>query len=241
MNSPRSLFQHTITRLAFTTLFYLLVTTFAHSQTATLEVPHMVLFNGVTKDASGKPVTGTLGITFAIYKDEEGGAPLWMEVQNAIADADGHYSVYLGATKSDGLPQDSFVSGETRWLGIQMEGQKEQPRTLLLSVPYALKAGFRSLLSRTRSVQSGTRAVRAGQSAWLNEEWKAVFHYYYGYTLYELKAFQQAKREFILCLQSGPSGPEPALRYSMLAATSRKLGERSEAASFEERAKSLKR
>ena len=71
-------------------------------------------------------------------------------------------------------------------------------------------------------------------------EWEAVFHYYYGYTLYELNEFQRAKREFILCLQSGPSGPEPALRYSMLAATSRRLGERSEAASYEERAKSLK-
>jgi tetratricopeptide (TPR) repeat protein len=73
------------------------------------------------------------------------------------------------------------------------------------------------------------------------EEWEAVFHYYYGYTLYELKEFQRAKREFILCLQSGPSGPEPTLRYLMLAATSRKLGEHFEAASFEERAKSLKR
>src|SRR5262249_49612608 len=50
----------------------------------------------------------------------------------------------------------------------------------------------------------------------VSEEWQPVFHYYYGYTLYELKEFQRAKREFILCLQSGPSGPEPILRYSML-------------------------
>jgi tetratricopeptide (TPR) repeat protein len=75
----------------------------------------------------------------------------------------------------------------------------------------------------------------------VSEEWQAVFHYYYGYTLYELKEFQRAKREFILCLQSGPSGPEPSLRYSMLAAASRKLGEHSEAAAFEQRARSLKR
>ncbi len=74
----------------------------------------------------------------------------------------------------------------------------------------------------------------------VSEEWQPAFHYYYGYTLYELKEFQPAKREFILCLQSGPSGPEPALRYSMLAATSRKLGEYSEAAAFEQHAKSLK-
>jgi len=75
----------------------------------------------------------------------------------------------------------------------------------------------------------------------VSEEWEAVFHYYYGYTLYELKEFQRAKREFILCLQSGPSGPEPTLRYSMLAATSRKLGEHSEARSYAEKARSLKR
>ena len=74
----------------------------------------------------------------------------------------------------------------------------------------------------------------------VSEEWKPVFHYCYGYTLYELKEYQRAKREFILCLQSGSSGPEARLRYLMLAATSRKLGEYSEARAYEERAKSEK-
>ena len=75
----------------------------------------------------------------------------------------------------------------------------------------------------------------------VSEEWQPAFHYYYGYTLYELKEFQRAKREFILSVQSGPSGPEPTLRYSMLAAVSRRLGEHSEARSYDEKAKSLKR
>ena len=74
----------------------------------------------------------------------------------------------------------------------------------------------------------------------VSEEWKPVFHYYYGYTSYELKEYQRAKREFILCLQSGSPGPEARLRYLMLAATSRKLGEYSEARAYEERAKSEK-
>jgi hypothetical protein len=34
-----------------------------------------------------------------------------------------------------------FVSGQARWLGVQPEGQVEQTRIMLLSVPYALKAG----------------------------------------------------------------------------------------------------
>src|SRR6266568_959060 len=73
----------------------------------------------------------------------------------------------------------------------------------------------------------------------VTEEWQPVFHYYYGYTLYELKEFQRAKREFILCVQSGSSGPGPTLRYAMLAAVSRKLGEHAEAAAFEKQAKAL--
>jgi tetratricopeptide (TPR) repeat protein len=75
----------------------------------------------------------------------------------------------------------------------------------------------------------------------VSEEWKAVYHYYYGYTLYELKEYQRAKREFILCLQSGPIGPEARLRYLMLAATSRKLGEHAEARQYDEKAKSPSR
>jgi tetratricopeptide (TPR) repeat protein len=75
----------------------------------------------------------------------------------------------------------------------------------------------------------------------VKEAWQPAFHYYFGYTLYELSDFQRAKREFILCLQSGPSGPEESMRYAMLAATSRKLGEYSEARSYDEKAKSLKR
>ena len=73
----------------------------------------------------------------------------------------------------------------------------------------------------------------------VSEEWQPVLHYYYGYTLYELNEFQRAKREFVLCLQSGSSGPERTLRYAMLAAVSRKLGELAEAAAFEQQAKAL--
>lgn len=46
----------------------------------------------------------------------------------------------LGATKSDGLPMEFFTSNEARWVGVQPQGQNEQPRVLLVSAPYALKA-----------------------------------------------------------------------------------------------------
>ena len=108
----------------------------------TLAVPRLIKFAGTLKDAQGKPLSNTVGLTFAIYKDQEGGAPLWLETQNAQLDEQGHYSVLLGATKSEGLPLELFSSGEPRWLGVivQLPREVEGPRVLLVSVPYALKA-----------------------------------------------------------------------------------------------------
>jgi hypothetical protein len=107
---------------------------------ANVMVPPMVNFTGVLTDDNGKPLIGRVGSTFSIYKDSEGGAPLWIETQNVQADKSGHYTVMLGSTSSQGLPTNIFVSGEARWLGVQAQGQAEQPRVLLMSVPYALKA-----------------------------------------------------------------------------------------------------
>jgi trimeric autotransporter adhesin len=103
-------------------------------------VPPLVNFSGVLTDTNNKALTGVVGVTFALYKDEQGGAPLWVEGQNVRPDKNGHYSVMLGSASKNGLPSEIFASGEARWLGVQPQGQAERPRTLLLSVPYALKA-----------------------------------------------------------------------------------------------------
>jgi hypothetical protein len=92
----------------------------------------------MVKEAAGRPV---VGVTFALYKDQEGGAPAWTETQNVSLDESGRYTVLLGSTNTEGLPKELFTSGEARWLGVQPEGQPEQARMVLLSVPYALKAG----------------------------------------------------------------------------------------------------
>jgi len=111
------------------------------AQQTTSVVPTLVNFSGTLTDASGKPLTGTVGVTFYLYKDDQGGSPLWMETQNVQSDKAGHYTVALGSSKNEGLPTSLFASGEARWLAVQAQGQAEQPRVLLLSVPYALKAG----------------------------------------------------------------------------------------------------
>src|SRR5215471_9459903 len=103
-------------------------------------VPPLVNFSGRLTDVSGKPLTGVVGVTFLLYKDEQGGAPVWLETQNVTPDKNGRYTVTLGATTSSGLPTDVFANGEARWLAVQVVGQAEQARVLLVAVPYALKA-----------------------------------------------------------------------------------------------------
>src|SRR5713226_7810821 len=107
-----------------------------------LPVPRLVKFAGTMKDELGKARTGVVGVTFAIYKEQEGGAALWLETQNVELDEQGRYTVLLGSSKSEGLPLELFTTGEPRWLGtqVQLPGEVEQPRVDLVSVPYALKA-----------------------------------------------------------------------------------------------------
>jgi len=129
-----------VTALSLTLLFFAL-TGLGGAQEAGNTVPTLINFSGTITDINGNPLHGTVGVTFLLYKEQNSLAPLWLETQNVQVDDGGRYAVMLGATKSGGLPTDLFVSGEARWLGVQAEGQTEQPRILLLSVPYALKAG----------------------------------------------------------------------------------------------------
>jgi hypothetical protein len=104
-------------------------------------LPRLVRFNGTAKDLNGSPLAGVVGITFALYSEQTGGTALWLETQNIQADRNGRYTAVLGSTKPDGLPTDLFTSEQARWVGVQISGQAEQARVLLVSAPYALKAG----------------------------------------------------------------------------------------------------
>jgi hypothetical protein len=104
------------------------------------QIPRLIKFSGVAQNETRKPVTGVVGVTFSLYKDQQGGSPLWAETQNVRADETGHYTVMLGSASADGVPLSLFSSAEAHWISTQISGQPEQPRILLLSVPYALKA-----------------------------------------------------------------------------------------------------
>jgi hypothetical protein len=116
------------------------VTAAASANIATRAVPRLVNYSGVLKDAEGRPMTAITGVTFLIYKDEQGGAPIWLETQNVTPDKTGRYTVQLGAASANGIPAELFMTGEARWLAVQKTGEAEQARVLLVAVPYAMKA-----------------------------------------------------------------------------------------------------
>ncbi len=102
-------------------------------------VPEWISFSGTLKDSAGRPVTSVAEVIFAIYGDAEGGSALWTEIQRVTPNEQGRFTVPLGS-KSGGVPVELFLTSEPRWLGIEGSGFVEQPRVLLVSVPYALRA-----------------------------------------------------------------------------------------------------
>ena len=115
---------------------------FAQTQSGTESmVPSFVKYAGILADTNGRPMEGSVEVTFSLYKEPQGGAALWMESQKVQVDSLGNYVVILGSTTTQGVPASLFVAGEARWLGLQIAGQAEQPRVMLLAVPYAMKAG----------------------------------------------------------------------------------------------------
>ena len=47
-------------------------------------VPNFVRFSGTAKDLNGAPLSGTVGVTFALYENQQGGVPLWLETQTLV-------------------------------------------------------------------------------------------------------------------------------------------------------------
>ncbi|PYV25806.1 MAG: hypothetical protein DMG27_08775, partial [Acidobacteria bacterium] len=103
-------------------------------------VPRLISFSGTLKDVDSP--AEEISVTFSLYSVPDGGSPLWAESQKVNLDSQGHYTVMLGAASPKGLPLDLFTSGKALWLRVQppVEGAAEQPRVLLVAVPYALKA-----------------------------------------------------------------------------------------------------
>ena len=70
-------------------------------QTSTTAVPNLIRYSGTLKDAQGAPFSSaTVGVTFTIYKQQDGGAAVWLEHKTLPPTATGSTASYWAA-----LPQ----------------------------------------------------------------------------------------------------------------------------------------
>ena len=106
-------------------------------------VPHYVRFSGTASSSA----SSTTSARFALYSEQQGGTPLWLETQNIAVEASGRYSVLLGSATKDGVP-----GGVVRLGRSSLAGSKDRRRTRAASRP----AGQRTVRVKGR----GCRNIR---------------------------------------------------------------------------------
>src|SRR6185436_18576930 len=92
-------------------------------------VPRLVTITGVFRPVDRQPAGRFETVTLSLYAEKEGGTPLWQERQTIAIDAQGRYSLLLGANSPDGIPAAVFGDPAAHWNGILFEraGFETQP------------------------------------------------------------------------------------------------------------------
>jgi len=128
-------------------------------EAAAAGVPQAINYQGYLKDSAGVPVSTQVPLTFKLYEQGEGGAPLWTETLN-VTPQNGIYSVILG----NSAPLDStLLDGRNYYLAIQAGTDPEMmPRHRITSVPYAMPAGAASSVTNGVYIGGNNGAVTIG-------------------------------------------------------------------------------
>lgn len=96
--------------------------------------------SGTLVDTSGAPRTGTITLVASLYAGADDTTPVWTEQQTLTLGSDGRYVVNVGSTLDGGVPKEIFANSTGHWLGVGVLGEAEQPRVMLVNVPYAVRA-----------------------------------------------------------------------------------------------------
>ncbi len=113
------------------------VTLLASTLALAQAVPTQVSFTGRVVD-SGAPVNGSRDFVFKLFPTVMLGTEVWSETRNAIPVVDGAVNVALGASTP---LTDAIFDGQTLYLEVTIGTTVLTPRTPVVSVPYALRAG----------------------------------------------------------------------------------------------------
>jgi len=100
-------------------------------------VQRLFKFSGTLTETQRSFMGGTVALHFMMYNEPYGGAAYWQETQER---ASGCRRRLHGPawTTLGGLPADIVAPGGMLWLGVQVSGQPEQPRMLLVELPSTL-------------------------------------------------------------------------------------------------------
>jgi hypothetical protein len=105
---------------------------------ATASVPSVMSYQGYLSDATGQPISGTVGLNFRIYDADTGGTLLWEETHSTVLLSAGYFAVALGSSGSPLTP--GLFSGQPRYLQVTVDSNEPLPRQRLGAVPYAFAA-----------------------------------------------------------------------------------------------------
>jgi hypothetical protein len=123
-----------------------------------VNVQRLFKFSGNLTEAQRGFSRDTVALHFMMYSRPYGGSAYWQETQNVHPDAEGGYTVLLGETAMGGLPADIVAPGGIHWLGVQVSGQPEQPRMLLVEMPSTFKPDSMSAASAVSDSATQNRA-----------------------------------------------------------------------------------
>lgn len=101
--------------------------------------PTLISYQGTLTDSNGSSIEGDINMTFSLYREAEGGTPIWTETYEntqAISVRDGQFHVLLGSQ----VALDTVDIGGNLYLGIVVNGEEMLPRELLTGVVYAKHA-----------------------------------------------------------------------------------------------------
>ncbi len=76
--------------------FWIFTMCVALSSVVSAQVPRLVHYQGMLKNANAAPFTGVVDLVFSIYQRPQADTPLWSEIHRNVEISDGKYEVLLG-------------------------------------------------------------------------------------------------------------------------------------------------
>ena len=136
-------------------------------------VPRLMRYVGVARDAEGKPLTGVLGITFALYSEQTSSAALWTETQTCRLMLMAAIQCFLGRASPMACLQSCSYQGRRAGSASESKDSPNSPAFCWL-VPVCFESRRcrdTGRIAAKRLCTSGSR-WRSGEPIYLEKPWR---------------------------------------------------------------------